>query len=288
MVGDQWISDGERRRGGSALAGPGGPIDASAVNQARRYNYWLGGSDHFPADKASGDEIAAAFPGIRTTALENRKFLRRATAYLARQGIHQFLDIGTGLPTAENTHEVAQGITPEARVVYVDNDPSVIAYARRLLQSTPSGRAVYLEADLREPEKILSSAGLQDTLDLARPVGLMLVAVLHFVRDDEEAISIVHRLLDALPAGSYLVATNPTKDFAPPALAASYDRLLAAGRSDAWPRDYATFSRFFDGLEIASPGIVPVCDWRSETEPEPRPEPVDASMYAAVARILRA
>src|SRR5690242_4503822 len=176
-------------------------VDETRVHSARRYNYWLGGKDNFAVDRESGDQIAAVFPTIRVTARENRGFLRRAVTHLAAEaGVRQFLDIGTGLPTADNTHEVAQRVAPSSRVVYVDNDPMVLVHARALLTSTPEGRTHYLEADLRTPGKILADPEVLDVLDLDQPVALMLVAVLHFVRDDAEAREIVRTLVDALPS----------------------------------------------------------------------------------------
>jgi hypothetical protein len=259
------------------------PIDSSTAQPARRYNYWLGGKDNFAVDRASGDEILKTFPTARIAALENRRFLQRATRFLAAEcGVRQFLDIGTGLPTADNTHEVAQAVAPESRIVYVDNDPMVMAHARALLTSTPAGRTTYLEADLRDPVRILGDPELLDTLDLRRPVGLMLVAVLHFVPGQGAALPLVRELLDALPSGSYLVATNSTKDFLPPAIAAAYDQALAAGVTNIWPRDHAEFSALFDGLTLVEPGIVPVSEWHASAEPGPRPSAADVAMYGAV------
>ena len=187
---------------GTTGGSPSDRIDTTVPHPARRYNYWLGGKDNFQADRESGDAMAAAFPTIRTSALENRRFLQRAVGYLAREaGIRQFLDIGTGIPTANNTHEVAQAVAPESRVVYVDNDPIVLAHARALLTSSPEGATAYIDADLRDPEKILAHPELQRTIDLSQPVGLMLVAVLHFVPDGDDPYALVRRLLDALPAG---------------------------------------------------------------------------------------
>ncbi|AGZ44693.1 SAM-dependent methyltransferase [Actinoplanes friuliensis] len=260
-------------------------IDSSTAQPARRYNYWLGGKDNFAVDRASGDEILKTFPTARIAALENRRFLQRATRFLAAEaGIRQFLDIGTGLPTADNTHEVAQGIAPESRVVYVDNDPMVMVHARALLTSTPAGRTTYLEADLRSPETILADPELRETLDLGRPVALMLVAVLHFIEGYGAGAPIVRTLMDALPSGSFLVATNSTKDPLPPKMAADYDAALAAGITNIWPRDRAEFTALFDGLELVEPGVTPVSEWRSEGETEPRPNPAHVAMYGGVAR----
>ena len=261
-------------------------LDTSVPHSARRYNYWLGGKDNFAADRESGDQIAAVFPTIRTMARENRGFLRRATRYLtAEAGVRQYLDSGTGLPTADHTHEVAQAIAPESRIVYVDNDPLVMVHARALLTSTPEGATTYLEADLLDPERILDHPDVRATLDFDAPVGLMLVAVLHFLADDTEARGVVTRLLDALPSGSYLVASNATMDF-PSATAdgGGYTAMLTSGKADVWPRDRERFGAFFDGLELVEPGITCVSDWRAEDEEQPRPDPADVGVYGAVGR----
>ncbi|MGC4879875.1 SAM-dependent methyltransferase [Micromonospora sp. DT43] len=267
---------------------PSDRIDTSVAHPARRYNYWLGGKDNFQADRESGDTIAASFPTIRTAALENRRFLQRAVGYLAREtGIRQFLDIGTGIPTANNTHEVAQGVAPESRVVYVDNDPIVLAHARALLSSTPEGVTAYIDADLRDPERILRHPELLRTIDLSQPVGLMLVAVLHFVPDDDDPYALVRRLLDALPAGSYLAASHATHEYLPPAIA---EEARAAARGGGPHglinlRTRAEFTRFFSGLDVVEPGITSVAEWRAESEPQPRPSVVEVSMYGGVARL---
>jgi hypothetical protein len=267
------------------VTGQRAAIDTSVPHPARRYNYWLGGKDHFAADRASGDEMAAVFPTIRETAVENRRFLQRATRFLTAEcGIRQFLDIGTGLPTADNTHEVAQRIAPESRVVYVDNDPMVMVHARALLTSTREGRTAYLEDDLRQPKSILASAELHETLDLNQPVGLMLVAVLHFIQGEGAAQPIVRTLLDALAPGSYLVATNATYDLPPPHVVDRWKRLVEAGKVDIWSRPREEFAALFDGLELVEPGVVPVSEWRAHDEPGPRPDPADIAMFAAVGR----
>jgi S-adenosyl methyltransferase len=251
---------------------------------ARRYNYWLGGKDHYAVDRASGDEIERVFPTVRTMAVENRQFLRRATAYMAERGVRQFIDIGCGLPTHDNTHEVAQRFHPDARVVYVDNDPIVMVHARALLTGTPQGRTAYIEADLNDPESILGHDDLTGTLDLSQPVGLMLVAVLHFIMGPGAANPVVKRLLDALPPGSYLAASNATKDFSTPEMAAGYDAMIASGRVDAWPRDRDEFASLFEGLEVVEPGFVAVSEWRAENEPQPRPTPAEVAVYCGVGR----
>ncbi|MER7334995.1 MULTISPECIES: SAM-dependent methyltransferase [unclassified Micromonospora] len=266
---------------------PSDRIDTSVAHPARRYNYWLGGKDNFQADRDSGDAVAAAFPTIRTAALENRRFLQRAVRHLAREaGIRQFLDIGTGIPTADNTHEVAQAIAPESRVVYVDNDPIVLAHARALLSSSPEGATAYIDADLRDPEKILQHPDLLRTIDLSRPVALMLVAILHFVPDGDDPYGVVARLLEALPSGSYLAASHATHDHLPPEVARE---AKAAGRGDGPHgvlslRSLAEFTRFFEGLEVVEPGVTSVARWRAEDAPLPRPTAAEVSMYGAVAR----
>ncbi|MCI4061122.1 SAM-dependent methyltransferase [Micromonospora sp. R77] len=268
-------------------AHPSDRIDTSVAHPARRYNYWLGGKDNFAADRESGDAMAERFPTIRISALENRRFLRRAVGHLAREaGIRQFLDIGTGIPTADNTHEVAQGLAPAARVVYVDNDPIVLAHARALLTSTAEGATAYIDADLRDPEKILAHPDLRRTLDLSRPVGLMLLAVLHFVPDGDDPYATVTRLLDALPAGSYLAASHATHDHLPPHLAQEAKAAARGGGPHGIInlRSRDEFSRFFTGLELVEPGITSVAEWRAEGEPQPRPSVVDVSMYGGVAR----
>jgi hypothetical protein len=257
-------------------------IDTSVPHPARRYNYWLGGKDHFAADRESGDLLAKAFPAARTAARENRDFLRRSVRFLAESGVRQFLDIGTGLPVPDNTHEVAQRITPQSRVLYVDNDPIVMTHSRALTIGTPEGRTGYVEADVRDPEAILGHPELRAVLDLREPVALLLVAVLHFLHDDDLAVSAVSQLLAALPAGSYLVASNLTLDYAPPEQIAKHEELLASGRTDARARDNSEFGRFFAELDVVDPGIVAVSDWRPERSD--RPTAADVAIYGAVGR----
>ncbi|WP_305785548.1 SAM-dependent methyltransferase [Symbioplanes lichenis] len=259
-------------------------IDTSVTHPARRYNYLLGGTDNFAADRESGDMILKVFPEARVSALENRAFLVRAVQYLAAEaGIDQFLDIGTGLPTADNTHEIAQRINPASRVVYVDNDPLIAHHAKALLTSTPEGRTHYLEADLRDPAGILEHPEVREVLDLGRPVGLVLLAVLHFIEGDAQATAIVRQLLDALPSGSHLVVTHVTLDASAPEVRAASDAMQASGKLDAWPRTREQFERFFDGLELVPPGIVLLSDWRPAPGVERPPTPAIGG-YAAVGR----
>jgi len=261
----------------------GDGLDTGVAHPARRYNYWLGGKDNFAADRESGDLLAKAYPAARIAARANRAFLQRAVRFLAAEaGIRQFLDIGTGLPTADNTHEVAQRVAPESRIVYVDNDPMVMAHARALLTSTPEGRTCYLEEDLRNPERILSHPDLLATLDLDRPVALMLIATVHFLPDQAGAREILRTLLTALPPGSYLAMSCATKEFLTPEVAAGWDESLRTGRSDVHPRDRAEFGEFYAGLDLVEPGIVAISRWRPDPTAAEHPAPADAAMFGAV------
>jgi len=258
-------------------------LDTSVAHPARRYNYWLGGKDHFQADRDSGDAIAEAFPSIRVAALANRAFMGRAVEVLTRLGVRQFLDIGAGIPAPGNTHEVAQAIAPESCVVYVDNDPLVMAHLRALTTCPGPGCSACVEADVRSYQEILAHPQVHETLDLTRPVGLMLVSVLHFVSDDEDPYGIVAGLARSLAPGSYLVLSHGTMDFAPP------QNLSMVGSSpqhgSIWPRSRDEVARFVDGLEVLEPGIMSVADWRAEDEPGPRPNPTETGIYGVVARI---
>jgi hypothetical protein len=235
---------------------------------ARVYNYWLGGKDHFAADRAAGEQTISVYPGIRSSARANRAFLARTVRYLtAAEGIRQFLDIGTGLPTANNTHEVAQASAPESRIVYVDNDPLVLAHARALLTSSRQGVTAYLDADLREVDKIIHQAA--GTLDFSQPTAIMLNAVLHYIPDPGEARTIVARLLESVAEGSFLVISHAGSDLFPGEMDAfqkSLNEHLLADRHVARPRD--EIARFFDGTELLPPGVVRVSEWRPGTAGE--------------------
>jgi SAM-dependent methyltransferase len=257
-------------------------IDTSVPQSARVYDYLLGGKDNFPADRALGDKIIELVPTIRTQVRAQRAFLRRTVHYLtAEAGIRQFLDIGTGIPTAGNVHDVAQAIAPESRVVYVDNDPVVLAHSRALLQRSPEGQLAFILADLRDPEAILADPILARTLDLTRPVGLVLIGITHHLRDNDDPRRIVATLVDALAPGSYLVLSQVTLDFDPETMRT----VAAVVEQDAVPyvvRSYADTEPFFAGLELVEPGLVPIAAWRPD--PGPRQDPRSVSAYGGVAR----
>jgi hypothetical protein len=259
-------------------------LDTTRAHVARVYDYWLGGKDNFAVDRAYGDDLQQRVPAIRTAALMNRRFLGRAVRYLAGEaGIRQFLDIGTGLPTADNTHQVAQAIAPESRVVYTDNDPMVLAHARALLTSSPAGRTAYIDADLRNPQDILGAAELTETLDLSRPVAVMLVAVLHLVSDDAVAYGSVGTIMKAMPSGSYLVISHATDDFWSREQADAANATNQAHRVDFRFRSQAEVARFFEGKHLVEPGIAPVAEWRSGGGPVPPRE--ESNIWAGVARV---
>ena len=259
-------------------------IDFSRPHTARMYDYLLGGKDHFAVDRETMEAGLRSWPGARVYARENRKFLARAVEYLARDvGIRQFLDIGTGLPSANNVHEVAQRIAPDSRVVYVDNDPLVLAHARALLTSHPAGRTAYIDADLRDPEKILAHPVVRDTLDFSQPIALMLVAILHFIPDEDDPGAIVATLMSALAPGSYLVSSHVTAELDPEGVH-GLERAYRAGGLWAGARSAADFGRLvFNGLELVDPGVVPITDWRPAGG-EPRPLASEVSSNGAVAR----
>jgi SAM-dependent methyltransferase len=244
-------------------------IDPTVPSVARTYNYYLGGKDNYAVDREAAHAAAGlhsgGFDAIRRIGLQNRRFLASAVNYLAEEGIRQFLDIGTGLPTADNTHEVAQRAAPNSRIVYVDHDPVVLAHARALLTSTPEGATSYIDADLRDPDAILRQAA--DTLDFTQPVAIMLIAILHVIDDADDPYQIVRDLMAAVPPGSYLVVSHLTADIAATDEAEAM-RSWAAALSERFTgnvvlRDRAEIARFFDGLEMVEPGIVQPDQWRT-------------------------
>ncbi|MCX4911454.1 SAM-dependent methyltransferase [Streptomyces sp. NBC_00878] len=243
-------------------------IDTSRPHSARMYDYYLGGKDHFDIDKRAAETVAEAYPGIFVCARENRSFMHRATRVLAREhGIRQWLDIGTGIPTEPNLHQVAQSVVPEARVVYADNDPLVLKYAERLMRSTPQGRTTYVQADVNDPESLLNAPELAEVLDLAQPVALSLNALMHFVTDAQDPYAIVGRLLDALPSGSALALSHCTPDFDPPTWAKVTAIYTGAGTPVRF-RSRQDVARFFDGLDLLDPGISVGHRWRPDARQE--------------------
>lgn len=267
--------------------GPGIPeeIDTSRPQPARVYDYLLGGKNHFAVDRETAEKVLAPRPSARVGLRENRAFLGRAVRYLAGEaGIRQFLDIGTGLPTTGNVHEVAQAVAPSSRIVYADNDPMVLAHARALLTSTPEGRTGYIRADLRDPASILTDPVTRDVLDFTEPIALMLLAILHFIPDADNPAEIIATLLDALPPGSYLVASHATGEHVPATDSASGQRAYQEAGVPVQMRDSDEFARLaFSGLELVPPGVALVSEWRPDS-PSPRPLPADVNMYGGVAR----
>jgi S-adenosyl methyltransferase len=238
-------------------------FDTSVAHMARVYDFWLGGKDNFAADRAAAAQAIEANPAILRDVKANRAFLARSVRYLAAErGIRQFLDVGTGIPTANNTHEVAQSVAPECRIVYVDNDPIVLAHARALLTTEPEGATAYIEADLRDTAKILESAAA--TLDFSQPVAVTLLAIMHLIPDEDDPHGIVAALMAAVPPGSYLVLSHPASDIRPAAVAEMARRLNArlGGSTRGTMRDRSEVSRFFDGLELVEPGVVQLPQWR--------------------------
>jgi trans-aconitate methyltransferase len=262
-------------------AGLSTEIDTSVAHPARVYDYWLGGKDNFAADREAAERVLAATPGLRFRVRANRAFLARAVRFLAGEaGVRQFLDIGTGIPAADNTHQVAQAAAPDARIVYVDNDPIVLAHARALLASGPEGATQYVHGDLREPTATLGEAA--QTLDFTQPIALMLLGILHLIQDSEDPYRIVAELMAALPPGSYLAISHPASDTDPAAQAEAQKRYNERVSTPQTLRTRDEVARFFTGLDLVPPGLVYVHTWR--------PDPADAapagvtSAYGGVAR----
>lgn len=248
-------------------------IDTTIPQPARFWDYLLGGKDNYPIDREVGKEVLMIFPDLRNSARADRGFLVRTVKFLVQEaGIHQLLDIGTGLPTANNTHQVAQKTSPDCRIVYVDNDPMVLVHARALLTSTPQGATDYLDADVRDPEKILHEAAR--TLDFTRPIGLMMLGIINYILDDDEAHAIVNRFLDALPSGSYLAMSHPTAEVHAEAIETSIQYYNSSGAPPVRTRSREHITRFFDGLELLEPGVVSCSLWR--------PDPSDIGIHTEV------
>jgi len=264
----------------ASATGNAAEIDTTVAHPARVYDYWLGGSSNFPADREAAGRVLAATPGLRSRVRANRAFLVRAVRYLAAEaGIRQFLDIGTGIPAANNTHDVAQAVAPDARIVYADNDPIVLAHATSLLAGSPEGATQYIDGDLRDASVILRAAA--GTLDFTRPAALMLVGILHLIQDSEDPYRIVASLMDALPPGSYLVISHPASDIN----ASQAEAQRRYNERVSTPQTLRTrdeVARFFEGLDLVPPGIVYVHAWR----PDPGDVPPEGgvSAYGGVAR----
>jgi hypothetical protein len=250
-------------------------LDTTVPHSARIWNYWLGGKDNYAVDRAAGDQFLATFPDIAVVARASRAFLGRA-------GIRQFLDIGTGLPTFNSTHEVAQSAAPESRIVYVDNDPVVLSHAHALLTSSPQGATDYLDADLRDPEAII--AGAAKTLDLSRPAAVLLLGIMGHVTDDDEAQSIVARLMDAMPSGSYLVLCDGTNVIHGDQGQAAQDDYNDSGAVPYCLRSPAQLARFFAGLDLIEPGLVSLPRWRPELTSADGGVPAEIDTFGAVGR----
>ena len=256
-------------------------IDTSVPHSARIWNYWLGGTDNYAVDRELGDRIEEMLPDIVRQAREDRLFLGRVVRYLAGEaGIRQFLDIGTGLPTADNTHQVAQSAAPESRIVYVDNDPLVLAHARALLTSTPEGTTDYIHADMHDPENILAGAGR--TLDFSQPIAITMLGVLWHVMDNEEAYAIIGRLMEVMPSGSYLALNHPTLEVTGEKMATAIQYWNQYGKPPGTHRTPDELARFFDGMDLVEPGVVSITRWRPEATTSGEPEEID--QFGAVGR----
>jgi hypothetical protein len=254
-------------------------LDTTVPHSARIWNYWLGGKDNFEIDRQVGDQIKEINPAIVDLARADRAFLGRAVRHVVGEaGVRQLLDIGTGLPTADNTHEVAQRIAPDSRIVYVDNDPLVLVHARALLVGTPEGTTDYIEADVHDPATILHEAAR--TLDFSQPVALMLLAIVQFILDDDEAAAVVGRLVDAVPSGSYLVVTHATNEVNTEVMDAHLAHWNAHGTPKFCYRTRKQISHYFEGLEMLEPGAVFLPFWR----PDPGDTPVPMDGICAVGR----
>ncbi len=257
-------------------------VDTSKAHAARVWNYLLGGKDNYPADWEVAERFIAIMPSIVDLARADRAFLGRVVRYLAGEvGIRQFLDIGTGLPTANNTHEVAQTVAPECRIVYADNDPLVLVHARALLTSSPEGATDYVDADLRDPDMILREAAR--TLDFTEPIGLMLLAIVDHILDTDEVAAIVNRLLDALPPGSFMAMTHATAEIDGELMLDGIQRWNEGGAIPPLTvRSLQEITRFFDGVELLEPGVVSCSLWR----PDPRQigHPVEVDLFGGVGR----
>jgi hypothetical protein len=254
-------------------------IDTSKPHSARMYDYFLGGKDNYPVDSEAAEQVISLFPDVREMARTNRRFMHRASRLLAERGVRQFLDIGTGIPTEPNLHQIVQGIVPDARVVYADNDPIVLRHAEALLHSAPEGKTAYVQGDVREPGKIIAAA--RETLDFTQPIALSLVALLHLVADEDEPAAIVGELLESLPSGSHLTLSHATGDFDPE----TWERVVEVYRRGGTPaqvRSREEFTAFFSGLDLLDPGVVPAAQWHPELGEQRESEEIP--LYVGVGR----
>ncbi|MGW4495993.1 SAM-dependent methyltransferase [Streptomyces sp. NPDC004376] len=254
------------------------------AHSARMYDYYLGGKTNYAVDREAAQAVIKLFPAIETVARVNRAYMHRAARYMAQRGVRQFIDVGTGIPTAPNLHEVVQKVAPECGVVYIDNDPIVLVYADELLAGTPEGRTAFVQADATDPERVFAAVEAEDIVDFSRPVGLSLHALLHFIPDDQGPYDIVRGFMDRLPSGSCLSLTHCTGDFAPEAWQAIIDTYVRRG-TPAQVRTRAEVLRFFDQWELVEPGLVPAHQWRPEVGSGPGVlSDRLVSLYAGVAR----
>ncbi len=261
-------------------------INTSKPHSARVYDYWLGGKNNYEVDEEAAERITRIWPAVRRGAQHNRAFMHRAAHYLtAEAGVRQFLDIGTGIPTEPNLHQVAQGVDPTARVVYVDNDPIVLVYASALLRSAPGGRLAYLHADATDAQSIISAPEFTDTIDLNEPVALSLVALLHLISDERGAHELVNGLMDVLPSGSYLMLAHATADLNPELMAGVAEMYGKTTTTGGQLRTHDEIMTFFDGMDVVDPGLVVTHRWRPQAD-QRLPEITDAEIcaYAGVAR----
>ncbi|GIJ43204.1 hypothetical protein Val02_00900 [Virgisporangium aliadipatigenens] len=242
-------------------------LQTDRPHPARVYDYLLGGKDNFAADRAAAEQGLKVNPNARTAPRENRAYLMRTVRFLVDAGVRRFIDVGTGLPTSPNIHEIAQGLQPSTEVAYIDNDPIVLTHARALLTSTPEGRTSYVDADLSDVDRILGAEPVRHMLDSGQPVALLLYAILHFFPDATDPYGIVRRLVDALPSGSYLVISHITDDYDKPAWA-KFQQIFRAQGIDTQFRSQKEVEAFFEGLQLEHPGVVPILSWRPDTPPE--------------------
>lgn len=258
-------------------------LNTDVAHSARVYDYLLGGKDHYAADREAAEEVVKVAPYMRTSIRASRNFMVRMAHHLAAEcGIRQYLDIGTGLPTSPNLHEVVQAVDPSSRVIYVDNDPIVLVHARALLTSTPEGRSRYIQADLSDPDAILTAPEVREALDLSRPVALCLIAVVHFINDDDEANAVVRRLLEPLPSGSYLALSAINIESAAVPVRAAIREYNARGIKSKG-RTTAQIKSYFDGMELVDPGVTPAHHWRPDDEAR-RIDDSQVSIWGGLAR----